>query len=311
MTDDVPTALDLGSWRSQVVTEEVYVDPAPVAALQALLDTSSPRVSVGDLLPPLWHWVALPQWHTSSQLGADGHPRTGGFLPPLPYRRRMWAGGELRLHHPLVVGAMVRRESEVLAIEAKHGRSGPLIVVTVEIRLRTSDGQVAVEEQQNLIYREMTSAPAAPSAAAPGAGPAATDPGAPLGRAAPSASGEPRPGVWDMRTDPSLLMRFSAATANAHRIHYDWPYATQIEGYPGLVVHGPLMTLCLAEVIRLERPAAAIVRLRHRNLAPLVCGQPAQLRLVDRTPDASEEELGVDLVAADSIRSSLTVTLQA
>ncbi|MFD4401218.1 hypothetical protein ACFWPH_00500 [Nocardia sp. NPDC058499] len=251
-------------WEPHTVTTEEYLDPAPVAALQALLDTRGKPVGAGDPLPPLWHWVALPRWPESGSIGADGHPVRGGFLPPVELPRRMFAGGDVEFAGELTIGTTVRREARVVSVTPKTGRSGRLVVVVVEIRLFADSASPALVERQELIYRDPGSATAQPPA------PAAVDPVAtPLRRV--------RDGEWELRTDPTLLMRFSAATANAHRIHYDWPYATGVEGYPGLVVHGPLMTLALAETIRLDRPDTGPARLRHRNLAPLFCPGSARI----------------------------------
>ncbi|MFE5501989.1 MaoC family dehydratase N-terminal domain-containing protein [Amycolatopsis japonica] len=250
-------------WAPHTVTTRELVDPAPVAALAALFDDGLPAPLPGDDLPPLWHWVALPRWPASSELGNDGHPARGTFLPPVDLPRRMFAGGEVTFHAPLKIGATVRRESTVDSVTEKSGRSGRLVIVVVRTRLSTEDGALCVEERQDLIYRDRGTS-AEPK-------PADFDPvGAPFRRA--------EAGTWDFATDPTLLMRFSAATANPHRIHYDWPYATRAEGYPGLVVHGPLMSLALAETLRLDHPGARVKRLSHRNNAPLFCGEPAQLR---------------------------------
>ncbi|SFW79773.1 FAS1-like dehydratase domain-containing protein [Amycolatopsis australiensis] len=265
-------------------TEEL-LDPAPVAALAALLDDGLPAPRPGEELPPLWHWVALPRWPVSSELGSDGHPARGAFLPETGLPRRMFAGGEVVFHRPLRVGGTVTRESTVESVTPKEGRSGKLVVVVVRTRLSDVDG-LCVEERQDLIYRERGT-PTEP-------GPAASDPaGAPLRRAG--------QGVWDFATDPTLLMRFSAATANPHRIHYDWPYATGVEGYPGLVVHGPLMTLAMAEVLRLDSPGDRVRRVTHRNRAPLFCGEPARV-----TARAGE----VELTGPDGrVRTTLAVEL--
>ncbi|TQM32606.1 FAS1-like dehydratase domain-containing protein [Nocardia bhagyanarayanae] len=266
------------AWQPRPETSIELLDPAPVAALAALLDDGLPVPGPGDPLPPLWHWVALPRWAASGVLGADGHPRRGSFLPPVELPRRMFAGGEIRLHAPLLVGSTVRREAEVVSVTEKDGRSGALVVVDVRIRLFTGTGQLAVEETQNLIYREAAPAPDRPTQP-----PSAEDtlPRTPLRRTADNA--------WDLRTDPSLLARFSAATANAHRIHYDWPYATGVEGYPGLVVHGPLQAIALAEIHRLMG-GAPVRELRHRGRAPLFCGQPARL-LATEVPGGVSLEL--------------------
>ncbi|WP_188189699.1 FAS1-like dehydratase domain-containing protein [Nonomuraea sp. SYSU D8015] len=259
------------SWEPHTVVTTETVDPHPVAALSALFDDGTPAIGPGDPLPPLWHWVALPRWPRSSLLGADGHPARGSFLPPVELPRRMFAGGEVVFHAPLTVGGTLRREARVESVTEKTGRSGRLVVVVVATGLYQDD-KLALEERQDLIYRD--AGPAAPAAADPAT---AVPAGAPFTRA-----GE---WAWDFATDPTLLMRFSAATANPHRIHYDWPYATRVEGYPGLVVHGPLMTLALAEVLRLEGHRGGVVRMRHRNRRPLFCGQAARLRRVgDATP---------------------------
>ncbi|MEV0075335.1 MaoC family dehydratase N-terminal domain-containing protein [Nocardia neocaledoniensis] len=266
------------TWQPHTETTTELLDPAPVATLAALLDDGLPTPAPGDPLPPLWHWVALPRWAASGALGTDGHPRRGSFLPPVALPRRMFAGGEIHLHAPLLVGSTVRREAEVVAVTEKTGRSGALVVVDVRIRLFTETDQLAVEETQNLIYRE---AAPTPDRAAQPPGAADTVPRTPLHRTADNA--------WDLRTDPTLLARFSAATANAHRIHYDWPYATGVEGYPGLVVHGPLQAIALAEIHRLMG-GAPVRELRHRGRAPLFCGQPARL-LATEVPDGVALEL--------------------
>lgn len=268
-------------WEPHTVVTEELLDPAPVAALAALFDDGLPAPAPGDPLPPLWHWVALPHWSTSSQLSVDGHPFRGSFLPPIELPRRMFAGGSIAFTGVLRVGDTVRREAVVESVTEKSGRSGKLTIVVTSTVLYAPDGTPAVTEKQNLIYREAaTPAPGAPPA--PETAATMVPAGPPL-----DPVGE---GAWDFRTDPTLLMRFSAATANAHRIHYDWPYATGVEGYPGLVVHGPLMTLSLAETHRLSGDAETVTALIHRNAAPLFCGQTATLR-AQRTASGKTVEL--------------------
>jgi 3-methylfumaryl-CoA hydratase len=242
------------------------VQPGPVRALAALFDDGLPAPGPGDELPPLWHWVALPRWPQAGQTGPDGHPRHGVPAPPDGLPRRMFAGGTARFHAPLHVGDMVRRDTRVLSRTRKHGRQGEFLLAVVETRLTTAAGGLAVTETQDIVYR----------AAAPASGPPADllpQPGR-----APALLEAQADGGWLLRTDPAFLVRFSAATANGHRIHYDWPYATGTEGYPGLVVHGPLMTLSLLETARLARPGDTIVTVRHRNHRPLFCGQDALVR---------------------------------
>ncbi|WP_082599387.1 FAS1-like dehydratase domain-containing protein [Nocardioides sp. Root151] len=290
-------------WSPHEVTSEEYVDPGRVAALAALLDSGAPAPAEGEDLPPLWHWVALPAWPLSSQLGVDGHPHRGGLLPPLPQPRRMFAGGSLELHAPLRVGERVRRESIVESVDEKSGRSGDFVVVRVRHVLRGQADDVRIEERQDLVFRD---------------GPSVVDSGAdPQPASELEPTGPPLRATddgWDVVTDPTLLMRFSAATANPHRIHYDWPYATRVEGYPGLVVHGPLSTLLLAEALRLG-DSAAPRRLRHRNLAPLFCAQPARISLTagtdSDTGSGTDSDSGSTEVALRDPDDRVLVTLTA
>lgn len=268
------------TWRPQRVTTAETLETGPVAALGALLDSGAPVPAAGDVLPALWHWVALPRWPVSSVIGVDGHPRRGDFLPPIDLPRRMFAGGEVTVHGDLRAGAEVVRESEVFSVEEKTGRSGRLAVVTVVTRLLDTRGDtLLVEERQDLIYRDAAPAPSS----FPDPEPAVVDPAGP-----PLVTEDDG---WRFVTDPTLLMRFSAATANPHRIHYDWPYATRVEGYPGLVVHGPFSTLALAEALRLAHPDRRVRRLRHRNTAPLFCGDPAHVRIDSPDNDTAEVAL--------------------
>lgn len=257
-------------WAPRTVVSTELIDPAPVAALAALFDDELPAPAVGDPLPPLWHWAALARWPVSGALDADGHPArdAASFLPPLDLPRRMFAGGTVRFPGELRVGDAVRRVARVESVTPKRGASGPLIVVAVAIELYGPDGELAVAETQQLIYRE-AARPA--GSGRPPSGPVTARPGPPLVR---------EHDGWRLHTDPTVLMRFSAATANAHRIHYDWPYATGVEGYPGLVVHGPLMTLALAQAHR-RRDGRVVTELSHRATAPLFCGDEARIRLND------------------------------
>ncbi|MGP3964061.1 FAS1-like dehydratase domain-containing protein [Nonomuraea sp. 3N208] len=282
------------SWAPHTVTTTETLDPHPVAALSSLFDDGTPAIGPGAALPPLWHWPALARWPVSSVLGTDGHPARGSFLPPVELPRRMFAGGEVVFHAPLTVGGTVRRESRVESVTEKSGRSGELVVVAVATRLYDEHDRLAIEERQDLIYRDAGPVLPAEIPAEPAA--ALTPTGAPFTRA-----GE---WAWDLATDPTLLMRFSAATSNPHRIHYDWPYATRVEGYPGLVVHGPLMTLALAEVLRLEQHGVPISCIRHRNRKPLFCGQAARMRRVEDVP------LALGLFAQDSGEPCSTLTIE-
>lgn len=253
----------LVTFDASPVSSVVTIEAAPVQALAALFDDGL-DVRRGDPLPPLWHWVALPSWPRAGLTGVDGHPRTGGFLPDVGKPRRMFVGGSVELHAPLMVGDDVRRVDRVVSATPKQGKQGDFVLVEVETDLY-SGHDLAVHEIQHLLYRD-----------APASSPASTIPSAPYDLAPRLLAREG--GRWQLRTDPTKLMRFSSATSNGHRIHYDQPYATQVEGYPGLVVHGPLMTLSLAEVVRLTDDRM-VRRLAHRNVRPLFCGQTAYVDL--------------------------------
>jgi 3-methylfumaryl-CoA hydratase len=211
--------------------------PGPAEGLAALLGVPLPDFDAGAGLPLLWHWIYLLERPAQSDLGPDGHPARGGIpTPPEPGRRRMWAGGRVRTDGRLQVGRPATRRTSVAAVEEKTGRSGRLTFVTVSHQVE-QDSVVVVDEEQDIVYRD-----AVPAASAP-------VPSTSL----PTDSEPPSPGEWPIETSPVLLFRFSALTYNGHRIHYDREYARTVEGYPGLVVHGPLQALAMAEVAR-RRP---------------------------------------------------------
>jgi 3-methylfumaryl-CoA hydratase len=241
----------LRHWSPGTTRLSRRVDPWPAAAFADLIGAVRPRLDPGDPLPPLWHWFYLLDHPAQSAIGADGHPADGPFLPPIPGRRRMFAGGRLRHDAPIPVGAELSSRSAVTNVEVKSGRSGNLAFVTVRHELAADGAPVGVEEQ-DIVYR------CEPEGAAPR--PVSRPPG-----------GVPVPaGEWrsELATDPVLLFRFSALTYNAHRIHYDWPYATEAEGYPDLVVHGPLLALLALELPRLYAPEQAVRSFGYRLKRP-------------------------------------------
>ena len=310
------------AWQPVTETVEDLVPAAAALALHGLLDAPGRAPGPEDPLPPLWHWLAFLPRVAQHELGADGHPRVGTFLPPVGLgRRRMYAGGQLRFDGPLPVGAALRRESAVASVEEKTGRTGSLVFVTVRHELVGADGRGpgGVVEHQDLVYRAMpASIPRPPASVA--RPPAATAPAATASAATASAAATPAPSppdpeadeewswTWSLTPDPTLLFRFSTLTYNAHRIHYDRAYATTVEAYPGLVVHGPLQAIALAELCRRFLPDRRVTSFRFRALRPAFEGHP--VRFCGRAapaegggqPDGgegSEGEERIDLAAID------------
>jgi len=235
------------------------VTPAPIPALAATLDRDEPFPEVGDPLPPLWHWLYFLPIHRASDIGSDGHAERGGFLPPVQLPRRMFAGARFWFNRPIRVGETVTRRSRIVDVSCKDGRSGPLVFVVARHEISGRDG-VAVVEEQDIVYR---------SGPVPGASP-------------PPPEAAPNDAVWQREVRPHevLLFRYSALTFNGHRIHYDRRYATEVEGYPGLVVHGPLIATMLLELLRQNLPSAVVTEFSFRAVRPifdiapfLVCGR--------------------------------------
>jgi 3-methylfumaryl-CoA hydratase len=226
---------------TEVIERTETLQPEPAYALGALLGVPVPDLERGAGLPLLWHWVYLLDRPAQADLGPDGHPVHGTLpAPPGPGRRRMWAGGRVRARGTLRAGSPATKRTSVLSVTEKQGRSGRLIFVTVGHQL-LQDGQPVIDEEQDIVYREGVAVPApAPAAEAAFAEePAGEPPRVPLGD-----------GEWEIDVSPTLLFRFSALTYNAHRIHYDRDYCRDVEGYPGLLTHGPLQALAMAEAAR-------------------------------------------------------------
>lgn len=255
--------LDLGHLRTWIGKKETRHDMAaawPMAALAATLDRRDPSPQPGDAIPQSGHWLYFLETAPNADLSHDGHPKRGGFLPPVPLPRRMWAGGRIDFRQPVRVGEKISRESEVISVTAKSGQSGELVFVTVRHTV-TSGTTVAIVEEHDIVYRD---------AARPGEA-------APAGKAAPQSA------AWQrtVETNEAVLFRYSALIFNAHRIHYDIDYCRSIEGYPGLIVHGPLQTTLLLDLCRRSEPRP-VRTLDYRAMHPLfhqekftVNGQPA------------------------------------
>jgi 3-methylfumaryl-CoA hydratase len=247
----------LREWIGRAERRRDNLAAAPLAGLAALLDLDGEaEPESGAELPPLAHWLYFVPRTRQSELGADGHPRRGGFLPPVPLPHRMWAGGRLDFRRALRVGDDVERRSTIANVEAKQGRGGALVFVTV--RHEIVDGQgVALTEEHDIAYR-----------------------GDPLPGTPPPAAAAAPTGEHFARTitpDPVLLFRYSALTFNGHRIHFDRRYAIEAEGYPGLVVHGPLIATLLADLLRRESPGTPLRAFSYRAASPLFDTAPFTL----------------------------------
>jgi 3-methylfumaryl-CoA hydratase len=231
------------STRTELITR------GPAEALAGLLDIDVP--SADDELPALWHWIYLPERRKQSDLGPDGHPAFGIPAPPGPGRKRMFAGGRVSTHTPLVFGKPATRTTWVAENKVKQGRTGPLAFVTVRNEY-AQDGRVSIIEESDIVYRT---------------------PGSSLAMQAGTLQGDPKPAPREpaltLTADEVLLFRFSALTYNAHRIHYDHNWARQ-EGYSDLVVHGPLQALMMGELIRRSGDGLIGRQFAYRLVSPMI-----------------------------------------
>jgi 3-methylfumaryl-CoA hydratase len=244
---ELRSQVKISDWIGRTESRADVITAWPIAALNATLDYEAAEPAPGDAVPPGWHWLYFLEAKRAGELGHDGHPRRGGFLPPVALPRRMWAGGRIEFRQPLRIGDRVRRDSTLLSVEHKQGRSGDLVFVTVRHEV-SANGTVALSEEHDIVYRE---------AAKPGDQPVA-------GKPAPARA------AWQraLTADPVLLFRYSALIFNGHRIHYDLDYARQEEHYPGLIVHGPLQTTLLLDLCR-HHASRPVRRLEYRALHPL------------------------------------------
>jgi 3-methylfumaryl-CoA hydratase len=253
---------------TDVIERTEVPQPEPAYALGDLLGVPVPDLGKGEGLPPLWHWVYLLDRAAQADLGPDGHPVRGTLpAPPGPGRRRMWAGGRVRTSGPLRCGEPATKRTRVLAVTEKHGRSGQLTFVTVGVQVRQG-GAVVVDEEQDIVYRDADGPAAAPRPAAPAA-------------EVPAGRGEREIGI-----SPTVLFRFSALTYNAHRIHYDRDYCRDVEGYPGLLTHGPLQAIAMAEAAR-AAGRTGDVSFEYRLVSPLFDDQGLIVGAADGTDGAA------------------------
>jgi 3-methylfumaryl-CoA hydratase len=248
------TAIDithLRAWIGKARVDEDVIRARHARLMAATVDHPHPdRICDGEPLPPLWHWIYFLEGLPPGELGRDGHPARGGFLPPVPLANRMWAGGRLAFLAPLRIGTTVRKESSILAVDHKTGKAGDLVFVTVLHELKSLDGGLLVREEHDIVYKE-ASPPPPRGAATP----------------APRESGPAR----TFMPDSTTLFRYSALTFNGHRIHYDQDYCRNIEGYANLVIHGPLTATMLAAFAQ-EASGRTLREFSYRGLSPALLG---------------------------------------
>lgn len=243
----------LQTWQGKSEERRDLIAAFPSNALAATLDRDDAAYSIGDALPPLWHWLHFLPLHKLKDSGYDGHAALGTFLPPVPLPRRMWAGSRLHFLAPMEIGKELRKRSTVKSVTHKAGRSGDLVFVTVLHEVLERE-QLCLSEEHDIVYR-----------AAP-----AKDAASPIPPRAPEHSDFSR----QIHPDPLLLFRYSALTFNGHRIHYDHPFCIGTEGYTGLVVHGPLLATLMLDLLRRESDGAPLSAFRFRAIAPIFDTHP-------------------------------------
>jgi 3-methylfumaryl-CoA hydratase len=274
----------LRGWVGRTETAHDVVTTAPLRALAATLDRDDPSPQPGDAVPPLWHWLYFLPLHRQSDIGADGHPQRGGFMPPVPLPRRMWAGSKMEFAQPLRVGQAITRQSVIKDVSLKVGRTGPLVFVTVRHEI-SAEGRLALADEHHIVYRDMPAVGEAP--------------------AAPTPPPQNETASRRIQADDVLLFRYSALTFNGHRIHYDRRYVTEVEGYPGLVVHGPLIATLLLDLLRRQWPLAQLSGFSFRAIKPLfdtapfeVCGRQDDAHTVKLWARNAEGRLAMEATAS-------------
>ncbi|MEJ8848713.1 FAS1-like dehydratase domain-containing protein [Variovorax rhizosphaerae] len=252
----------LRNWIGRTESRNDIAAATPVQGLSATLDRDDATPQPGDPVPPCWHWLYFLPMARQSEIGADGHPQRGGFLPPVPLPRRMWAGSRIDFLRPLAIGSSIRRDSRIADVSGKEGRSGSLVFVRVHHEISDEHG-VAIHEEHDIVYRD---------------NPKPGDPVPPV-QLAPTEHDWVRP----IQADDVFLFRYSALTFNGHRIHYDRRYVTEVEGYPGLIVHGPLIATLLLDLLRRNLPDSTVTRFAFRAMKPTfdttpfeVCGRRSE-----------------------------------
>lgn len=268
MNDNAIDINFLRTWIGKTRTDEDLISLRHARLMSATSDYClAERIEQGEPLPPLWHWIYFLDALPSAELGRDGHPARGGFLPPVPLPNRMWAGGRVSFLKPIPIGSTIRKESRILNVEHKAGRSGDLVFVTVLHTLASPAGAPLLREEHDIVYKGQTR-PAKPSDSVP----------------APASSES----LFSRVINPTstTLFRYSALTFNGHRIHYDADYCRDVEGYPNLVIHGPLVATWLANLAE-EIGQQPLAEFSYRGLAPALLGETITLH-ADRQGDRVE-----------------------
>lgn len=253
-------------WIGNKQTAVDHVTAAPLRALAATLDRTDPDPQPGEPIPPCWHWLYFLPVHRHSELGPDGHALRGGFLPPIPLPLRMWAGSRIEFVRALRVGDSIQKVSRIVDVTSKQGGSGPLVFVRVRHEISNAAG-LAVIDEHDIVYRQPAHA------------------GAPERSSIPAA--ETPDWIREIQPDDVLLFRYSALTFNSHRIHYNHRYVSEVENYPGLVVHGPLIATLLLDLLRRNLPGAQVSRFAFRAVKPTYEGTTLQLCGRRGTDDAT------------------------
>lgn len=268
------TEINLQDWVGRSSTEDDIADGVNAARLATLLEQNVPEGSGPRELFPVGHWLHFAEDDVPmSELGTDGHVKLGGFMPPVGLPRRMWAGSQLEFHAPILAGQKLSRTTTIESITEKTGGSGRLCFVVLRHEV-SADGNLATTDRHTIVYREATSAPEGSTAA-------------------PARADSPAPEGWDwvrsVRPNEVMLFRYSALTFNSHRIHYDHPYVTGVEGYPGLVTHGPLTATLLLDAFMKNHPEATVATYDFRAKSPLFANE--QIHLVGRSTGENTHEL--------------------
>jgi 3-methylfumaryl-CoA hydratase len=278
ITSEAALAAQVDDWSPGPIERIDQLDLGAAESLHDLLD-GGPAPYRGGPVDPLYHWVYFRSWPRQNSLGPDGHPLSGGFMPPLRDRSRMFAGGRCTFHAPLYFGQPAAATSSVTHREIKHGRSGALLLITVRTTI-TQDHRLCTADEQDLVYRSGPSQPMLTTAARR---PDRTEPTS-------NVDGRRR-----KRTtfDAVTLFRFSALTANSHRIHYDLPYARDVEGYSGLLVQGPLLVLSMAEMLRRANPGQ-LATLNYRLHRPIFSGESVDISVSESRGETEPHATSTD-----------------